>query len=70
MIFGLIDLTITVVSLAGTGVYRGSKYVYDWYYEVKEEKEPSMKELQKELLHLTEIVEEMGKLKKTKKIKN
>lgn len=67
MILTLIDLSVAVVSLAGKGVYNGTKYAYDWYYDIKEEKEPTLKDLQQELIHLTEIVEHMGKVKKIEK---
>ena len=61
MILTLIDLAIATVSLAGKGVYSSVKYTYDWYYDIKEEEEPNVKDLQKEIHKLEEKIDSLIK---------
>ena len=65
MIFTLIDLTIATAGLAIKGVYSGTKYAYNWYYEIEEPREPTIKDLQIELKNMSDILDDINKQKKS-----
>ena len=63
MILSLLDLTIATTCLACKGIYNGTKYLYDWYYEIEPNKEPTIRDLQIELKNMGDLLEKINKEK-------